>query len=1728
MVKEYASIYSQITLRHQLNIGNKIMKESMSYAKYICWGLFGWALYINPVFACDSGLPTQGSRDDILILVNDNSTDSCEVGRYYAEKRDLGQSNILHLALPSTHLLLYPEFRIMMDRIIKHMQDNTLQAGAPPAPVCSGNEGSYYCQASMDHLRANTKLRYLVMTRGMPTRSPIAGSTLAHTSSASIDNYLSYWLLRYFANDVKLNFNEREKAFGDGRNMRVVDPAADGELIVGRIDGIDLAASKALIDRIISAEDNGIYGKLYGSQFGTYSGRAQWLNFDTNQLVYGTAGSGANADSWRYQLGMWGEARPECIDYLNFSQSSANGKAPQHCDVRFSASPPGRASSRTPIADDALVYLGQLHGQSSGGGSFDTVLNWVKNDSCTVKLCENAADPTACQALSTDVFKEINTECVGVADGFMGYNYQSFPVAAMNLWPTGYRGSGSGGTNSRIAFPEVRTDIGQDNNFSLWFRNTDSVGTPLCYDTSDFTNAPAVACREGHQMLLYPQVNVGSQVVNTATPQQYNINFWYRADNVTEGDSVRIRLRVYEPTAKVWVDYGTRNLGPFAVGNTPWTNIDTTFQLDPALHTQADLVFNKMEIYVYSGLYTGELAVDNFSIQELTTSTNLTNNGSFTEGHKEVSGGDHAAMYLSRLNGVAYWGSLSHHESGGHSFSNNPMETLLYFVRGLPLGDAVWWGETHNSGIFYGDPIYSPVAVRFDYKNSADYVTGLVNLTASTINGRNLSKVTTTYAVDYCSGSDFYLCDQAGNWQTAGLSGTGGQTQTALGSWDASSLPFGAYTLRLAVTSTNIATAKSQTLYDYYPVTVYDPAADDDADGLNNSLEVVTYGSNPTLTDSDGDGLSDGDEVNQYGSNPANNDTDGDGMRDAWEVTNGLNLLDANDAILDADNDGLNNLGEFQNNADPNNTDSDGDGLSDGDEVNTYGSSPIRVDSDFDGLSDNDEINLYGSNPANNDTDGDGMQDGWEVTNGLNLLAASDATLDADNDGLNNLGEFQNNADPNNTDSDGDGLSDGDEVNIHGSSPSRADTDFDGLSDNDEINLYGSNPANNDTDGDGMRDAWEVTNGLNLLDANDAILDADNDGLNNLGEFQNNADPNNTDSDGDGLSDGDEVNIHGSSPSRADTDFDGLSDGDEITQGTDLSNADTDGDGIKDGYEVTYGLNPLIDDASLDPDSDGLDNLAESVANSDPNNSDTDADGLNDGDEVNTHLTSPILSDTDDDRLSDRDELNTHGTNPLSAVDTDLDQIPDDWENVFGFDANDEADGQQDADNDDASNYLEWWRNTDANSNTSTPLFQTVYVDNTDCNMSGTPDGSSGNPFCTFNEGVAAAQGGDTLEITGGTYNLSNFFFTVATPIKIQATAGDRVSLNCGFNPGFGGFTLNDIAWGGISGIDFNCDFGISIVRSRNITFDNNSLIDFQYVTALRIADNTTATVSNTLIKGNTTGILFAGINTQVNLTNLTITENNLGISFNATNVPTFSVKNSIIYGNTTNINASASTLAISYSLIDDPLFNGINNNILVDPLFIDVAIGDYHLQALSPAIDAGHPFDAFDNEPENNGDRINMGYYGNTVEATSGIDTDGDGLTNQNEQCFDNNCGDYNPYNSAINPTGTDLDTTAIDTDGDGLNDNAELSAGTNPIDPTDPNNPIIFGDINGDGVVNVADILIGQRIVQGILPPATGSQLLRADVAPLINGTPAPNGVFNTADLLVIQRKVLGLVNY
>ena len=226
-------------------------------------------------------------------------------------------------------------------------------------------------------------------------------------------------------------------------------------------------------------------------------------------------------------------------------------------------------------------------------------------------------------------------------------------------------------------------------------------------------------------------------------------------------------------------------------------------------------------------------------------------------------------------------------------------------------------------------------------------------------------------------------------------------------------------------------------------------------------------------------------------------------------------------------------------------------------------------------------------------------------------------------------------------------------------------------------------------------------------------------------------------------------------------------------------------------------------------------------------------------------------------------------------------------------------------------------------------------------------------------------------------------------------------------------------------------------------------------------------------------------------------------------------VDNSIVWGNTAN--DSGSQLA---SYVTAPTFaycdiqgsggsaawvaaTGTDDggNLDIDPAFVNAAQPyDCHLTSPSPCIDAGDPALQC-TEPMPNGGRVNMGAYGNTDEAATTVDTDGDGLTDPTETRWalnsasidtdgdglsdyreaglDGDATDYDPYD-AMTGTGSELHGSRADTDGDGQGDHFEVgydgdAANYNPYDPatqtgTDLN--ALSGDTDGDGMSDTYEI--------------------------------------------------------
>lgn len=199
--------------------------------------------------------------------------------------------------------------------------------------------------------------------------------------------------------------------------------------------------------------------------------------------------------------------------------------------------------------------------------------------------------------------------------------------------------------------------------------------------------------------------------------------------------------------------------------------------------------------------------------------------------------------------------------------------------------------------------------------------------------------------------------------------------------------------LRYAVL--NADTSDLEASYFEYGDKVLDRNLDNDADGLNDGDELLTYNTDPTKRDTDADGLHDGEEIKVRKTDPQKPDTDGDGLEDGDEVnkfrtsprvsdTDGDGLTDGEEHIKyltdklnrDSDGDGITDGDEVKRDINPLSRDSDGDGLSDGDEVVVHRTSPRLADTDGDELGDYKEVNDTKTNPLSTDTDEDGVKDG--------------------------------------------------------------------------------------------------------------------------------------------------------------------------------------------------------------------------------------------------------------------------------------------------------------------------------------------------------------------------------------------------------------------------------------------------------------------------------------------------------------------------------------------------------------------------------------------------------------------------------------------------------------------------------------------------------------------------------------------------------------------------------
>ncbi len=246
--------------------------------------------------------------------------------------------------------------------------------------------------------------------------------------------------------------------------------------------------------------------------------------------------------------------------------------------------------------------------------------------------------------------------------------------------------------------------------------------------------------------------------------------------------------------------------------------------------------------------------------------------------------------------------------------------------------------------------------------------------------------------------------------------------------------------------------------------------------------------------------------------------------------------------------------------------------------------------------------------------------------------------------------------------------------------------------------------------------------------------------------------------------------------------------------------------------------------------------------------------------------------------------------------------------------------------------------------------------------------------------GIAGAINGDTVLVQPGTYieninfngkliTVASLFLTTQDPTYISSTSidGDATASVVIFESGedstaiLCGFTItNGLAFDG-GGI--YCDNSspklenLSIIensvniRGGGIYCNNSSGPILQKVI-----------IANNIAYDNGGGIYFSNSSGPI-LQNVTIANNisyNNGGGIYCDYFSSPSILNSIVWNNSPQeIYNIAGTVIASYSDIQGD-WTGVGN-IDSNPLFVDTAGGDYHLQATSPCIDAGNPLSIFD-----------------------------------------------------------------------------------------------------------------------------------------------------------------------
>lgn len=731
-----------------------------------------------------------------LIVYNTNTSDAEMIATYYADRRGIDHKYICPISVAPGHFAGAWELARAMRWVRQHICENILGRSDTSCFFITGEE-----------LAAESPITHLVIIKGIPARL-IDTIWETDNNEPSFDYYLAYSI---YNDDVLADDNGRvphgpfdgsirdEDDYQPPNSMksyiRQANPALDRMVAYGRIEAITTDRTLDLIDRTLDTEQKGIRGKfLVQGNMSTFDFFADLSS--SRDLGIENAIIPISCDPATYL------DNPNVDWPHNMCRAGATDTGLIPGEQQLGPEDAGKIQS-IPYAVDTGIYIGQ--GVPPGGdpghdafSGFENMINWRykhpddQNPPCT-PLCEDLGDPRAikeCRQRSKDYFRQINTNCVGIARGFLGWQLRSFPVQYYGFAPAGWDAP-SGGEAEKI-MPHILAPSPYGSKYAH-FGSLDAVDRPMCLNPPG-TRAAILPCPELIAINFSHTINLDPPIEFTEN-KRFRAGFKYRRGGAAHGQETGnfiIRMTFYQqdldgdPSNDV-VKVRAR-IFDVSEPQADWTSVSQSFNLTPDVSPVDRIIVQLIarrqdEIRGYFDLDLIELTEDDIPVP-----TNLIPNvvASFeSDDLSQTVRGDWAPNAIDRLGGIAWWGSSSHHLTGGYAFA--PANKFLgAFYSGRTLGESLSYvGWTAVSGIIYGDPLYRPSGVKIYLDegiiplNDPDTGFTFYGDDPRTWQGRKLSinafhgqqnlnpgggPWPSTWAVSKCFGSSIDACDLNDAW----------------------------------------------------------------------------------------------------------------------------------------------------------------------------------------------------------------------------------------------------------------------------------------------------------------------------------------------------------------------------------------------------------------------------------------------------------------------------------------------------------------------------------------------------------------------------------------------------------------------------------------------------------------------------------------------------------------------------------------------------------------------------------------------------------------------------------------------------------------------------------------------------------------------------------------------------------------------------------------------------